>query len=118
MRTDLKLQLQCTIALAAWLLAVSASAQWQFTEVSEAAGVSILHGHANNDNPGVRMMAGGVAVADYDRDGDSDLYIITGDISPNVLLRNNGNGTFTKMPDSHGVGLAGATLGGKHTPRG
>jgi len=91
---------------------VPALAQWQFSEVSEAAGISILHGHVNNDNPGVRMMAGGVAAADYDRDGDTDLYIITGDITPNVLMRNNGNGSFTKMPDSHGAGLAGEVNSG------
>ncbi len=107
MRTDLKLQLQCTIALAAWLLAVTASAQWQFTEVSEAAGAALLHGHADNVHQGVRMMAGGVAAGDYDRDGDTDLYVITGSISPNVLLRNNGDGSFTDRTAAAGVGLEG-----------
>ena len=35
----------------------------------------------------------GVAVADYDADGDLDLYLTN--VGPNVLYRNNGDGTFS-----------------------
>ncbi|MSQ98084.1 MAG: CRTAC1 family protein [Xanthomonadales bacterium] len=94
-------------------LPLAAQAQWGFTEVSEPAGAAILHGHADNNNPGIRMMAGGVAAGDYDQDGDIDLYVITGNISPNALLRNNGDGRFTQVPpQEHGAGLEGQVNSG------
>ncbi|MBA3716012.1 MAG: CRTAC1 family protein, partial [Pyrinomonadaceae bacterium] len=37
----------------------------------------------------------GVAIGDYDNDGDSDLYVTN--FGPNFLYRNNGNGTFTDV---------------------
>jgi enediyne biosynthesis protein E4 len=43
----------------------------------------------------------GAAVGDYDNDGDLDLYITH--FGPNVLYRNNGNGTFTDVTREAGV---------------
>ncbi len=87
---------------------LSVQAQWRFTEVGEAAGAAILHGHTDTNHPGARMTAGGVAAGDFDQDGDIDLYVITGNISPNALLRNNGDGSFTQVPpEVHGAGLDG-----------
>ena len=43
----------------------------------------------------------GVAVGDYDNDGDPDLYL--NNFGPNVLYRNNGDGTFTDVTDEAGV---------------
>ena len=45
----------------------------------------------------------GITFVDYDHDGDLDLFV-TGQPSaagakPNVLWRNNGNGTFTKFTE-------------------
>jgi len=37
----------------------------------------------------------GVAVGDYDGDGDPDLYVTN--VGPNVLYRNNGDGTFSSV---------------------
>jgi len=54
---------------------------WSFTDVTELAGV------------GDRGFGQGVAVADVDNDGDSDLYVTN--YGPNVLYRNNGDGTFS-----------------------
>ncbi|ABK17310.1 ASPIC/UnbV domain protein [Syntrophobacter fumaroxidans MPOB] len=62
-----------------------------FTDVTDKAGV----GHK-----GFGM---GVCVADYDNDGDADLYVTN--FGPNVLYRNNGDGTFTDVTDKAGVGV-------------
>lgn len=62
---------------------------WHFTDVTEAAGVG---------DTGFGL---GVAAADYDNDGDQDLYI--NNYGPNVLYRNNGDGTFSNVAGSAGV---------------
>ena len=61
-----------------------------FTDVTESAGVG---------DTGYGM---GCAVADYDNDGDRDLYVTN--FGPNVFYRNNGDGTFTDVTESAGVG--------------
>ena len=43
----------------------------------------------------------GVAAADYDNDGDQDLYI--SNYGPNVLYRNNGDGAFSDVTEQAGV---------------
>jgi len=56
---------------------------------------------------------GGGAVSDYDGDGDIDIYLAyAGDLQytvgqTNVLYRNNGDGTFSDVTSSAGVGDAG-----------
>lgn len=64
-----------------------------FTDVTEAAGVK------------GRYYGMGAAVADYDNDGNADLYV-TG-IGGNILYRNNGNGTFTDVTAQTGTGGSG-----------
>ena len=63
---------------------------WKFTDVTKQAGV------------GDKGYGLGVAVADYDNDGDQDIYL--NNHGPNVLYRNNGDGTFTDVTKSAGVG--------------
>jgi len=43
----------------------------------------------------------GVAVGDYDNDGDEDVFIST--LGPNIMMQNNGDGTFTNVTDTAGV---------------
>ncbi len=50
----------------------------------------------------VRAYGMGVTAADYDNDGDTDLYVTN--LGPNVLLRNDGGGRFTDVTDAAGVG--------------
>jgi hypothetical protein len=47
----------------------------------------------------------GVAVADYDADGDDDLYFLN-QLGPNALYRNRGDGTFEDVTEEAGVALA------------
>ncbi len=63
-----------------------------FTDVSKAAGI------ANPSGKGL-----GIALCDYDRDGDTDVYIAN-DTVRNFLYRNNGNGTFLDVAYGAGVG--------------
>jgi enediyne biosynthesis protein E4 len=47
----------------------------------------------------------GVAAADYDGDGNIDLYVTN--YGPNILYRNNGNGTFSEVTEKAGVAAPG-----------
>jgi hypothetical protein len=63
---------------------------------------------------GVANAAGygsGCGVADYDNDGDEDLYVTN--FGPSVLYRNNGDGTFADVTEAAGVknGLYAASAG-------
>jgi hypothetical protein len=65
------------------------SGELRFRDVTEEAGV------------GFQGYGMGVAVGDYDGDGDLDLYVTN--FGPNVLYRNNGDGSFTDVTREAGV---------------
>ena len=62
---------------------------WKFTDVTDRAGVG---------DTGYGL---GVAAADFDNDGDQDLYV--NNFGPNVLYRNNGDATFSDVTAEAGV---------------
>jgi len=62
---------------------------WKFTDVTKQARVG---------DTGYGL---GVAIGDYDNDGDPDIYL--NNYGPNVMYRNNGNGTFTDVTKEAGV---------------
>jgi len=64
--------------------------EWRFVDTTDEAGVG---------DTGYGL---GVAAADYDNDGDEDIYI--NNFGPNVFYRNNGDGTFTDI--THQTGTA------------
>ncbi len=45
----------------------------------------------------------GVAIFDYDRDGDLDFYVTQEEGGPNLLFRNDGEESFTEVSDAAGV---------------
>jgi hypothetical protein len=70
---------------------------WKFEDVTDKAGVA-------NDRWGM-----GVAVGDYDNDGDADIYV--GNFGVSRLYRNNGDGTFTDVAEKLGVARKGWSTG-------
>ena len=70
------------------------TAQTTFTNVSPALNLThICQGEE---------MGGGGAFLDYNNDGWLDIYV-TGEAGPDVLYRNNGNGTFTDVSAAAGI---------------
>jgi enediyne biosynthesis protein E4 len=67
-----------------------------FVDVTSAAGLA----SAGDGNYGM-----GVAAADYDNDGFTDLYVTS--YGKNILYHNNGNGTFTDVTAKAGVATGG-----------
>jgi hypothetical protein len=63
-----------------------------FLDATQAAGLS----NAGNGNYGM-----GVAIGDYDNDGNADLYVTS--YGKNILYHNNGDGTFTDVTAKAGV---------------
>ena len=77
------------------LLPFMGSAQIQFTEIGQAAGV--------NFQPFIPWyIGGGAAFFDYNNDGNIDLYV-TGGWRKDKLYRNNGDGTFTDVSVASGI---------------
>jgi tetratricopeptide (TPR) repeat protein len=76
-----------------------------FTDVSAASGVGTVKGKAL-----------GVAFGDYNGDGWIDIYVAN-DSAPQMLFRNNGNGTFTDVALTAGVAYTedGKTFSGMGT---
>ena len=62
---------------------------WRFTDVTDTSAL----GHTGHSL--------GVAVGDYDNDGDGDVYVTN--FGPNCLFRNNGDGTFTDVTEATNV---------------
>jgi len=60
-----------------------------FTDVTEESGT------------GDKTFSSGCSAADYDNDGDVDLYVLN--YGPNVLYRNNGDGTFADVSKASGL---------------
>lgn len=80
----------------------------RFTNVTSQAGFNYSHGFIlDGPRSEPQLISGGVAAGDYDNDGWVDLYIVRGTIGPNLLFRNNGNGTFAEVGQSAGLDLSG-----------
>ncbi|HEY1462966.1 MAG TPA: VCBS repeat-containing protein, partial [Terriglobales bacterium] len=85
-----------------------------FTDVASAAGISFQHENAaSKEKYLIETMGSGCGWIDYDQNGLFDLYLVNGAATnvhniakhpQNALYRNNGDGTFTDVTESAGVG--------------
>ena len=92
-----------------------------FTGVTAEAGVDFKHTDGRSGRfYFLEELGSGAAFFDYDNDGGVDIYFVNGADLPgfqsehpptNVLYRNNGDGTFTDVTESAGVGDTGYGVG-------
>ena len=76
----------------------------RFVDATAEAGIQYEHGYLNPpelDDP--EEFGGGVAAGDYDGDGLVDLFVVRGDIGPNLLYRNLGDNVFEDVAVAAGV---------------
>lgn len=85
----------CLLAAAA---VPSALAQTTFADVAAARGIGAY-------DPVLRGFGSGVAAADYDDDGDVDLFLPTSQGTPHLLYRNLGNGSYEEIAQEVGLDL-------------
>ncbi len=90
------------IALVFTLLPFSLPAA-HFVDVTLFAGVDYEHRVPEDPIPQQPFMTAGAAAGDYNNDGWMDLYVTLLD-APDLLFKNNGNGTFTNVASSVGLG--------------
>ena len=115
-----KRTLLTALAFALLLAPARAPAQVRFTDVTAESGVSFRHVASPEKKYIVESMSGGVALIDYDNDGDQDIYFVnsltvdlvkSGGKTRSALYRNDGEGTFTDVTDKAGVADIGWGMG-------
>ena len=75
-----------------------------FINATAESGIQYKHGYLNPPEfVDPEEFGGGVAVGDYDGDGLLDLFIVRGDIGPNLLYRNLGDNVFEDVAMEAGV---------------
>ncbi len=86
------------------LAAPPAAAQILFEDVTVAAGLEWTHhpGPISGERP-ASDFGSAAAISDYDNDGDLDVYFVDSLNFPNLLYRNDGDGTFTEVGGPAGV---------------
>ena len=84
----------------------------QFVDITDGSGINYdiryLDPLSVNDQE-IPLIAGGVAAGDYDQDGDIDLFIVRGDLRPNLLYRNIGNNVFEDVAAAAGIAFTKST---------
>jgi len=100
--------------------AILRAAEPTFTDVARVSGIAFEHVYSPEKKYIVESMSGGVAMFDYDNDGNLDIYFVnslTVDLARahkktrSALYHNNGDGTFSDVTDKAGVGDIGFGMG-------
>ena len=93
-----------------FIVALVQSQQKPFTDITDQAGVRhrhykpVLDEKLGNIMPWMASVGAAAAAADYDNDGDIDLYVTNSRLGyPNALYRNNGDMTFTDVAFNSGL---------------
>lgn len=97
-----------------------------FSDFTQRSGINFFHSQTEEVIDSIpQVMGSGVCLLDYDGDGNTDVYMVNGSgytyyygrnpwwyKSPaNALYRNRGDGTFTDITKSAGVGFSGWGMG-------
>ncbi len=89
-----------------------------FADATPGSGIAFERGYTESSggsslpqDADVREFGGGVAAGDYDNDGWVDLFVLRGDLGPNLLYRNLGNNTFEDRAEEAGVANPRAAFG-------
>ena len=99
---------------------VAQSIKIAFTDITAQASITFRHVASPEKKYIVESMSGGVALFDYDNDGDLDIYLVnslTVDLvktkgkTKSYLYRNEGNGKFTEVAEKAGVNDIGWGMG-------
>ena len=112
-------RLFCVIVVSALLSLQLIKAQFRLTDVTDQTGIDFTHTDGSfGQRYIVESVSAGLALFDYDNDGDIDIYFLNGrplqaNRSPtgNALYRNEGNFQFTNVTPTAGVGDLGHGLG-------
>ena len=75
----------------------------RFVDATAASGIDYQHGYQSSFSNDPEAFGGGVAAGDYDDDGWVDLFVVRGDIGPNLLYRNLGGNVFAEVAATAGV---------------
>ena len=91
-----------------------------FTDITAQAGINFRHVASPDKKYIVESMSGGLALFDYDNDGDLDIYLVnsltvdlvkTKEKTKSQLYRNDGGGKFTEVAEKAGVSDIGWGMG-------
>ncbi|MDE2636372.1 MAG: CRTAC1 family protein [Chloroflexota bacterium] len=100
------------LTISATLMASAQGENPIFRDVSAVAGIMATHRGVWDDKEAMQgYLAIGQAWGDYDRDGWVDLFV-TGNLDPNALYRNQGDGTFSLSEHSLLLSLPDVPSGG------
>lgn len=102
--------------------ALFAATAIRFRDATSSSGIRFVHTDGSSGKRHiVETVASGLGLIDFDNDGHLDLFFLNGAPLPgtppparrptNELYRNNGNGTFTDVTATSGVGIEGYALG-------